>query len=1021
MPAGARAIHVSPDGSRDATTIAGGIALASAGDSILVAQGVYPSPNPMKRGVVLSGSWNATFSLRDVARYPSVVDGTTAAKRSAIDLPIDSDSTTIVEGFWLVGSPDFGLWIGGGDPIVRENVMRGNFSGGIRCQGPGSPRLIRNTVLENGSGVFLRPEGDTLTTFAQNLIVLNQAYGIWCDTPGLVAFASNNVWQSGTYGGFCTEQTGQNGNVSMNPRLCDSTGTTLTLLPDSPCLAENAAGGLAIGALVASCDTILITAVSPGIQLYSDTSAVTLLGYNFRAGAVARLVRPGSPEIVSKEVFPLSTREMRAHFDLFDAQPGPWDVRVDNRAGGSGLAPAAFRVVVPAIDSLVPSRIAYFDSSWVSIRGSAFLPGCRAGATRAGHPNATTLETITVSPTEARARFGAFCSLPGPWDIQIENPDGRGAASSGALEVQDLSLAAVVPETVGYVDRRLTIAGSALHPKLALEIRHDGARAAIDSIVAPLSESVSVGVDLANEPAGAWDVSVTNPDGLGAALANAFVLVDHPIVSRVYPPLVSPTMLPADLEIHGHAFAPGAMATFIRAGLPEIAVETAVISSKRLGVQVDFPVDSGAWDLRVVNPDGRQGAAAAAVTLLPAGAAVVPIDFATIQTAVDGVPPGSFVAVLPGEYEEAITLKQGVTLASTGGPAVTKIIGNSALATVIVFGAAEGAIEGFRIVGSIGTGRALLLRGTTIAVRGNWIEGNSSMTSGGGILCSFSESLIEGNRIMGNASAEDGGGIFVTDMSPVIRGNLLAGNSAAGDGGAIAVAAGASPLIEGNTIVANTAARGGGVAIQAGAALSVIERNVIASNTGGGVWLAPRDTLGTFRRNDVWGNAGGDYAGAAIDRTGVDENLSVDPVFCDTLSGNYHLGDCSPLALLPGGGIGAFGVGCRCGDLPAPPVDPVILPSLPGACAAFAALPNPAAGALRFRFTLPAADATRITIYDTAGRVVRLLLRDTFPAGHHEAEWDGKDEEGRRVASGVYIARLQTDHLDEKRRITLLR
>ncbi len=46
-------------------------------------------------------------------------------------------------------------------------------------------------------------------------------------------------------------------------------------------------------------------------------------------------------------------------------------------------------------------------------------------------------------------------------------------------------------------------------------------------------------------------------------------------------------------------------------------------------------------------------------------------------------------------------------------------------------------------------------------------------------------------------------------------------------------------------------------------------------------------------------------------------------------------------------------------------------------------------------------------IYDLAGREVRRLADRAFAAGPHELRWDGADDQGRRLARGVYFVRLR--------------
>jgi len=60
-------------------------------------------------------------------------------------------------------------------------------------------------------------------------------------------------------------------------------------------------------------------------------------------------------------------------------------------------------------------------------------------------------------------------------------------------------------------------------------------------------------------------------------------------------------------------------------------------------------------------------------------------------------------------------------------------------------------------------------------------------------------------------------------------------------------------------------------------------------------------------------------------------------------------------------------------------------------------------------------------VFDARGRLVRTLVDDTESPGRHEAGWDGADDAGRRVASGVYFARLVADGHSEATRMVLLK
>ncbi|HWN81216.1 MAG TPA: FlgD immunoglobulin-like domain containing protein, partial [Candidatus Udaeobacter sp.] len=68
--------------------------------------------------------------------------------------------------------------------------------------------------------------------------------------------------------------------------------------------------------------------------------------------------------------------------------------------------------------------------------------------------------------------------------------------------------------------------------------------------------------------------------------------------------------------------------------------------------------------------------------------------------------------------------------------------------------------------------------------------------------------------------------------------------------------------------------------------------------------------------------------------------------------------------------------------------------------------PNPFNPATILAFDLARAGDVALRILGPDGRVVRTLVAAQLPAGHHEAFWDGRDTQGRDVASGVYLAEV---------------
>jgi hypothetical protein len=75
------------------------------------------------------------------------------------------------------------------------------------------------------------------------------------------------------------------------------------------------------------------------------------------------------------------------------------------------------------------------------------------------------------------------------------------------------------------------------------------------------------------------------------------------------------------------------------------------------------------------------------------------------------------------------------------------------------------------------------------------------------------------------------------------------------------------------------------------------------------------------------------------------------------------------------------------------------------------ASPNPFNPSTEIRFEIPgtagALVPTKLDVYDLQGRRVRRLLAEALSPGTHHREWDGRDDQGRTVASGVYVAVLR--------------
>jgi hypothetical protein len=94
--------------------------------------------------------------------------------------------------------------------------------------------------------------------------------------------------------------------------------------------------------------------------------------------------------------------------------------------------------------------------------------------------------------------------------------------------------------------------------------------------------------------------------------------------------------------------------------------------------------------------------------------------------------------------------------------------------------------------------------------------------------------------------------------------------------------------------------------------------------------------------------------------------------------------------------------------------------SLPAILHLFPNRPNPFSPETRIAYRLPRSGMVKLRVYAVSGRHVRDLVSGEAAAGLHDVFWDGCDDDGRRVAPGVYFYQLVAPGVDESRRMILL-
>lgn len=103
------------------------------------------------------------------------------------------------------------------------------------------------------------------------------------------------------------------------------------------------------------------------------------------------------------------------------------------------------------------------------------------------------------------------------------------------------------------------------------------------------------------------------------------------------------------------------------------------------------------------------------------------------------------------------------------------------------------------------------------------------------------------------------------------------------------------------------------------------------------------------------------------------------------------------------------------------PVDVISAGNVPSKTALHQNAPNPFNPSTVIRFDLAEECETTLRIYDLAGRLVRNLVTEKLPAGRRSVIWDGSDNRGNRVASGVYFYQLQAGDVRATRKLVVVK
>ena len=161
-------------------------------------------------------------------------------------------------------------------------------------------------------------------------------------------------------------------------------------------------------------------------------------GTNFTNGATATLEQTGQPPInLTETVFSAGPpTKLSGTFDLTNAAPGKWSVRVTNPDGGTDVLADAFTVTqaAPAIAHITPDTLQQKTQTTLAFTGTAFAPGMTV--TFPDDSGITVDEVTRKSNTAADVKVTATdIAKLGSRDVKVTNTDGQTSTCDACLTV----------------------------------------------------------------------------------------------------------------------------------------------------------------------------------------------------------------------------------------------------------------------------------------------------------------------------------------------------------------------------------------------------------------------------------------------------------------------------------------------------------------------------------------------------------------------------------------------------------
>lgn len=285
-----------------------------------------------------------------------------------------------------------------------------------------------------------------------------------------------------------------------------------------------------------------ITSFTPSQSLNTEIISMTVDGEKFDQSAIVKLSRPDEAEIEAFEIKVVSENRINCKFDLKDKKNGKWDLVVANidritKRQKRAVISQGFIIEYPApvITGINPksgpnSGIIEIDH----LTGSHFRSGASVMLSNQRMEIGAS-EVELLSDQKIRCRFNLLNADIGTYHVKVVNDDGKTGILKNAFVVEGPPAVKITvrPEITGITPQRgfnngyvlTTINGANFEPKANVTLIGPGPIELNGLNVKTKSSSeISCFFDIKDQPAGKYNLEVTNQSGQKAVLPKAFTV-----------------------------------------------------------------------------------------------------------------------------------------------------------------------------------------------------------------------------------------------------------------------------------------------------------------------------------------------------------------------------------------------------------------------------------------------------------------------------------------------------------------